>query len=236
MQVTVKHLEGGDHAARLNKSPDLCPICQKHVRTTFLAGALAHNRRLDAVFRCPNDACRGLFVASYMPAGDGGTHNLMKTSLPRFVEEHNFSLEIRDISPSFCKIYNQALTAEENGLDQICGPGYRKALEFLIKDFLVERVYPDNEAQRTKILGAFLQPVIQEHIQNPQIQKCAERAVWLGNDETHYLRKWGRARAYRSKKFDTYGRRLYRVGTSDPGLPHFDAKEIRQVTRYEGMR
>ena len=36
----------------------------------------------------------------------------------------------------FLTIYNQSLSAEDNNLDQIAGIGYRKALEFLIKDYL----------------------------------------------------------------------------------------------------
>lgn len=29
-----------------------------------------------------------------------------------------------------------------------------------------------------------------KYIPDPRIQAVAERALWLGNDETHYLRKW----------------------------------------------
>ena len=25
---------------------------------------------------------------------------------------------------------------------------------------------------------------------DPRLKQCAERATWLGNDETHYERKW----------------------------------------------
>lgn len=46
-----------------------------------------------------------------------------------------FDSEIQEISPSFVKIYNQALAAEELNLSEIAGMGYRKSLEFLIKDF-----------------------------------------------------------------------------------------------------
>lgn len=31
---------------------------------------------------------------------------------------------------------------------------------------------------------------IKDHIQEEGIKTVAERAAWLGNDETHYLRKW----------------------------------------------
>ena len=32
---------------------------------------------------------------------------------------------------------SQAETAEKYGLTLVCGPGYRKALEFLIKDYVL---------------------------------------------------------------------------------------------------
>ena len=36
----------------------------------------------------------------------------------------------------------------------------------------------------------YLQNAIQEKIQDENLKVCAERATWLGNDETHYLKKW----------------------------------------------
>jgi len=32
--------------------------------------------------------------------------------------------------------------------------------------------------------------VIQERIADPNIKAMAKRATWLGNDESHYVRKW----------------------------------------------
>jgi hypothetical protein len=43
-------------------------------------------------------------------------------------------------SGDFLEIYRHAAFAEGDALDQICGPGYRKALEFLIKDYIVDRM------------------------------------------------------------------------------------------------
>ena len=31
---------------------------------------------------------------------------------------------------------------------------------------------------------------IAEDVSNEKIKAVAQRAVWLGNDETHYIRKW----------------------------------------------
>ena len=32
--------------------------------------------------------------------------------------------------------------------------------------------------------------VVKEYMSDPRIKNVAQRALWLGNDETHYLRKW----------------------------------------------
>ena len=99
-----------------------------------------------------------------------------------------FSEIITSISPSFSAIYNQAYHAEQANLDQICGVGYRKALEFLIKDYLISKEKDEKVVENIK--NKFLNNCIQEDVQNENIKNVAKRAVWLGNDETHYTRKW----------------------------------------------
>jgi hypothetical protein len=94
--------------------------------------------------------------------------------------------EINSISPSFSEIYNQASFAEAANLDKISGVGYRKALEFLIKDYCIV-LNPDKEKE---IKTTFLGRIIGNFVSDPNIKACAERAAWLGNDETHYVRKW----------------------------------------------
>jgi hypothetical protein len=101
---------------------------------------------------------------------------------------HYCSKIIRDISPDYCEIHNQAHKAEESKLDLVAGPGYRKALEFLIKDYLLQTHTDANE--RAKIEKMLLGKCITTYIANDMIKQTAERAAWLGNDETHFVRKW----------------------------------------------
>src|SRR5699024_2819467 len=82
-------------------------------------------------------------------------------------------------------IYNEAFHAEQTGLSLISGIGYRKALEFLVKDYLIY-LEPDDES---KILEKQLTPCI-NMLDNHNIKEIARRASWLGNDEAHYMRKW----------------------------------------------
>ena len=63
--------------------------------------------------------------------------------------------------------------------------GYRKALEFLIKDYLISLHLDKEEEFRKAALGNCI-----NKIDNSSIKELARRATWLGNDETHYIRKW----------------------------------------------
>ncbi len=86
----------------------------------------------------------------------------------------------------FISIFREAEEASQLGLKQIAGPGYRKAFEFLIKDY-AKSLSPDKtEEIEKKFSGA----VVAEFIKDARIQAVAKRCLWLGNDETHYLRKW----------------------------------------------
>ena len=76
-------------------------------------------------------------------------------------------------------------SAENMGLSEICGLGYRKALEFLIKDYGI-LFHPDDEE---KIKNMALSPCINTYIDNPRIKTLATASAWIGNDETHYVRK-----------------------------------------------
>lgn len=80
----------------------------------------------------------------------------------------------------------EAEAARHMRLDQVAGPGYRKAFEFLIKDY-AKTLAPDRERE---IEEAFSGNVVKDYIRDRRIQAVAKRALWLGNDETHYLKKW----------------------------------------------
>ena len=95
-------------------------------------------------------------------------------------------LEITQISPSFFGLYKQALAAEHHGLTDVFGMALRKALEFLIKDYAISKHPSDDATIKASMLGQ----VIKQYVADPNIRACAERAVWLGNDETHYERRW----------------------------------------------
>lgn len=109
-----------------------------------------------------------------------------KCSVPAELVTTSHSRTIKETSPDFCEIYAQAEKAEQHGLNLVAGPGYRKALEFLMKDYACI-LRPDEKATIEKML---LGNCISEFIESDQIKAIAKRATWIGNDETHYVRKW----------------------------------------------
>ena len=157
-----------------------CPFCHALVNPKYL---YIHEDSLFAV--CPNSDCNMHFILT-SPYSDYSFYEIQPNSTPG---KRAFSKTIHKISPEFEKIYNQAYHAEQIQLDQICGVGYRKALEFLIKDYLISQV-ADDDATKEAIKKTFLDKCIQDYVPNQHIKIVARRAVWLGNDETHYTRKW----------------------------------------------
>jgi hypothetical protein len=111
---------------------------------------------------------------------------VLSESVPLTVETSKSDDTIQKISPDFVSVYREAEEAELRNLRLVCGPGYRKALEFLIKDYVIKL----NSDKADEIKKLNLGNCIADFVKNDKINKVAARAVWLGNDETHYLRKW----------------------------------------------
>ncbi len=175
--------------AKLERMPDKCPQCHHFIEPNKFEGFLSNTGdKLDIVFRCTRNYCQNVFIGYYYCVDKYSCLYRLSRVAPVNYSEKKFSEVIEEITPDFCKIYNEAKKAESIGLDQICGAGYRKSLEFLVKDYLIRQAAEEKEQE--KIKKEFLSKCIKDRIENKNIKKVAERASWLGNDETHYLRKW----------------------------------------------
>ena len=106
-------------------------------------------------------------------------------SIRLFIEETNIPDQIIALSPQFSTIYEQALRAEQEHLDQIAGFGYRRALEFLVKDYAISK----QTDEKDKIQAMPMAQCIERFIEHPRTKALAKRAAWLGNDYAHYLKK-----------------------------------------------
>ncbi len=163
--------------------PDECPICHHHSEIKMLQGRIeAENAGVQVVFQCAFTNCGSYFIGFYGPRPAPELIALR----PNKPTLENIPEEIREISPDFVAIYQEAEDALHMGLTQIAGPGYRKAFEYLIKDY-AKSLDPDRSDE---IAAKFSGEVVSEFVVDPRISAVAKRALWLGNDETHYLRKW----------------------------------------------
>jgi hypothetical protein len=165
---------------------DSCPHCGKlvsfvPVRVEELLGGL-----YAFIMKCPDVKCG--FITIFLYKRTVGNIWQLEGYYPKeSFKEIKFSDNIISISHQFLKLYNQSAKAEHYDCGEVAGSGYRKALEFLIKDYVI---FLDN-TKREKICKLFLGKVIEDHIENKRIKEITRRAVWLGNDEAHYSRVWG---------------------------------------------
>lgn len=164
--------------------PTKCPICHCHIVPLALTGVENSTKYIQEIsFQCNNHECNHLFIGIY----NNHTPPSLIGLAPKKVKPLEMNENIKSISPSFYKIYTQALEAEALGLDEITGVGLRKALEFLIKDYCVYK----NPTKEEDIKKTRLMQTINTYMSEAsKLRSVATKAVWLGNDETHYVRKW----------------------------------------------
>ena len=177
----------------VDRLPTKCPICGATiVAQLFASGFVAHDL-LELFARCTSPICFRSFISLYAldrgrSQGQQQQYFVFQRSIPAEAKPIAVSSDVAKISPSFIRISAQACLAEEDGLDEIAGPGYRKALEFLIKDYAI--LLQTDEAAKDEIKRIQLGNVIAKYLDGEKLPIVSKRAAWLGNDETHYERRW----------------------------------------------
>jgi hypothetical protein len=199
--ITARTKDNAKREVTFDYYPDICPVCHTaaEIKRDYAEGYLfpfeAGNylRYLQIIFRCPRLSCGTHFVVhyeapkSYESYGDPyQSFFFRKRIFPNIPKQLDIPNEVRGISPRFVEIVNQANAADSQSLDDVSGMAYRKALEFLIKDYCIKR-HPDKEAD---IRSLHLMKCINTYVSDGNVKECAKRATWLGNDETHYERIW----------------------------------------------
>lgn len=169
-----------------------CPICNSSIAPVEKSKFFNSDSKMYFfMFECP--ACNKGFITHYNYTNERKiknniSYNMLKlvNSYPKVPELHQFDENIKKLSSNFCEIFNQAYVAEQMNLNEIAGIGYRKALEFLIKDYCIDK----NKEQEEKIKKEPLSQVITNYILSDKIRNLAKASIWIGNDETHYVRKY----------------------------------------------
>lgn len=174
----------------LKSEPNCCPLCDRAQVSVFIAAVKPTYDTCQIVYRCPNKECLSFYIGYYCEdvkeyKTDYVEYELIETR-PKNLKGLLFDKEMKKLSPNFCKIYIEAVFADIRDYKQIAGAGYRKSLEFLVKDFCIKT----NPTKKQEIKKAQLMQCITNYIHDPEVEKCAKLATWLGNDETHYVRIW----------------------------------------------
>lgn len=192
--VQLYQCSTGSIAVSVDKLPDTCPVCHmgivaqpRHIDTE----GVNRQENLQIVFQCTKSTCRTHFIANYLVVKEQQTSHInvfytLDSLLPKTAQPIHHSDILIEVSPTAIQILNQVALAEATDLDQLAGIGLRKALEFMVKDFAIRQEPAKADEIRKKMLGA----CIDSYITDVNVKACAKRAAWLGNDETHYTRKW----------------------------------------------
>lgn len=187
--VRVSRRDSSTQSEKIVDIPNKCVHCGNLMNPVvhFAYSPYSHNEVMHsfALFvQCTDSDCSKYYALEYIYDQSSSKSYLVpykyrpkiKISLPENIEK---------VSPDFVTIYEEATKAESEGLNQISGVGYRKAIEFLIKDYSIR----NNSDEVTKIKSMPLNQVINKYLSGfPKIQSLAKAATWLGNDEAHYVR------------------------------------------------
>jgi len=181
------------------EEPNICPHCHvvnqpelKHYEWTT---SLENEHQLISLWSCTNKKCERKFPVLYEYNG-GSDYDFVRfldglpkgPDWPKPIEdlksgktEDKTTEGEEAIQTRFIKTYLQSLIAESEGLDEIAGMGYRKAIEYLVKDWAIK----ENPKDSDKINGLWLSAVIDKYYDG-DLKGILERATWLGNDQAHY--------------------------------------------------
>lgn len=173
--------------------PSECNYCNKGVDLIFCDSFIAEfysESILCVSYKCP--VCQQIIICKYN-LSTLGYSNMFNSPIPPFETlggegiSKEFSNEINKVSPSFVKIFNDAYRAEQIGLTEVVGLGYRRSFEFLIKDYAISQEI--DETKRKNIKKMQLSQVVNTYFPNGKIKEIITRATWIGNDFAHYETK-----------------------------------------------
>lgn len=177
-----------------NYSPNICPHC--HVVNTPHQKYQEISKDTDdtdcniQIWKCSNRECLKLFGVIYKIVDKSPKITKFMNGHPKGPNWPKPIIDLKEgksigteneVKSKFIKTYLQSLEAESNGLDEIAGMGFRKAIEYLVKDWAIQ----NNPAEKDKILGKWLGSTISDYYKG-DLKEILERATWLGNDQAHY--------------------------------------------------
>lgn len=170
--------------------PDTCPYCDKGIDPIIInkfAYRFYDLCNIIITFKCP--CCEQVFFAKYQlnPMGIGYMDNELYPFeiIGGHKKRLDFSSEIMELSKDFVDNYNDAYIAEQSGCSHIGGIAYRRAFEFLVKDYAIKFNPQDIES----IKKMNLSECVKKYIKDEETKDLLLRTAWIGNDFAHYENK-----------------------------------------------
>lgn len=178
----------------LIEDPNVCPHCHVTIRPKYLSHLFS--RDTDEIeccitsWQCTNSSCLKVFIVLYKLGESEFEFSRFFNGLPKGPNWPKPILELKSgdvenqnipIQSKFIKTYLQSLVAENSGLDELAGMGYRKSIEYLVKDWAIQSNPEEIEIIKNKWLGQ----IITDYFTG-DLKDILERATWLGNDQSHY--------------------------------------------------
>ncbi len=167
------------------QKPAICPYCGTGTDATITGKS---NFILDGkvliASTCRCTACSKTFFFACASDGEGYAPNVCLYPDITFTPYKNDIFS--SVSERFITMYNQALQSEFVGNIELAAIGYRSSLEILIKDFATKELNkPFEEVAKKSLCNA-----IGEYLNQPDLVSTADVIRILGNDYTHYQRKY----------------------------------------------
>lgn len=172
--------------------PDTCPHCGKNMEPEQVSDIYNKvSKAVALIFRCPINECHKYFILEYSVTKTsvgtiGSFEQLIEYSYNGF-QEPAISKNIKNLSPVFSDTFIEASIAETKRLTNISGIAYRKAFEFLVKDFASYQNPAKDEAIKANSLNNVIDMFYKEM---PMIKELLHITRRIGNDETHYYREF----------------------------------------------
>ena len=198
MEKNIKtNLKGaGDSVNITYDLSDQCPHCKVSVTPNIIYAITAKNYEYSKpnyaaiLVQCPSNNCSQFYIDYFYIPSLENTGYTQKSRKEKYfykpILSNDLPNEVNEKFPEFNEIYSQAIQAENYGLNQIAGVGYRKALEFLVKQYSIHLNPENKEKIQKEFLGATIKNSLGDF---KKLQSLFEAATWIGNDETHFVRK-----------------------------------------------
>ncbi|MDD6906317.1 hypothetical protein ACQRC6_06450 [Peptoniphilus sp. SGI.035] len=165
--------------------PSNCPYCGQIAHSSYISNASLEFDQNSKYFiiALQSNCCDKIYIASYL-----FEYKTQQFTFLNFYPSQNpnpLPENIANISPRFVSMYSQALASERNNHFELAACGYRNSIEILIKDYAIKVLKENPEEVVKKSLFKAIEDYLPKDLLN-----TADVVRILGNDNTHYLRKY----------------------------------------------